>query len=67
VTGGPCKYVGRSMKEAHATLNIGEKEWAAMMADFKTTLDSFKVCAKAQQELFAIVESTKKDIVVAGR
>ena len=66
-TGGPCKYVGRSMKEAHQHLNITGKEWSAMMADFKATLDEFKVGQKEQQELFAIVESTKPEIVSNGK
>jgi hemoglobin len=65
VTGGPEKYDGRNMKDAHAHLYITEKEWQAMVADFKVTLNEFKVPAKEQGELIAIVESTKKDIVVA--
>jgi hemoglobin len=65
VTGGPCKYTGRSMKESHDRLNINEAQWQAMVADFRKTLDKFKVPAKEQDELVAIVESTKKDIVKA--
>ncbi len=63
VTGGPCKYTGRSMKVAHQHLNITEGQWQAMVADFRKTLDAFKVPAKEQEELIAIVGSTKKDIV----
>jgi len=63
VTGGPCKYSGRSMKDAHAQLNINEAQWQAMVADFRRTLDKFKVPAKEQEELITIVGSTKKDIV----
>ena len=63
VTGGPCKYTGRAMKESHQHLNITEKEWQAMVTDFQKTLDSFKVPAQEQKELIAIVGSTKKDIV----
>ncbi len=66
-TGGPCKYVGRSMKASHTHLNITEKEWQAMLTDFKATLDTFKVPAGEQKELVAIVEGTKPDIVVASR
>jgi hemoglobin len=66
VTGGPEKYDGRNMKDSHAHLNIREKEWQAMLAEFKKTLDEFKVPAKEQGELIAIVESTKKDIVVTA-
>lgn len=65
VTGGPCKYTGRGMKEAHAHLNITEREWQAMLADFKVTLDKFKVPAREQGELIKIIESTKGEIVVA--
>lgn len=67
VTGGPEQYSGRSMKESHKHLNISEKEWQAMAADFKITLDKFKVPQKEQDELFAIVGTTKADIVMAGK
>src|SRR5262249_55690302 len=66
VTSGPCKYSGRSMKEAHEHLNINEAQWQAMVTDFRKTLDKFKVPAKEQEELIAIVGSTKKDIVKAS-
>lgn len=66
VTGGPCKYTGRSMKDSHARLNINERQWQAMLADFRTTLDKYKVPAAEQNELIKIVESTKKDIVVGS-
>ncbi len=63
VTGGPCKYTGRAMKEAHQHLNITQAEWDAMVGDFRITLDKFKVPQTEQQELIAIVGGTKKDIV----
>ena len=63
VSGGPCKYTGKSMKEAHAHLNISEKEWDIMAAEFKKSLDKFKVPAAEQKELFEIVGKTKADIV----
>ena len=64
-SGGPEKYTGRGMKESHQHLNISEKEWQAMGADFKKVLARFKVPEQEQSELIAIVESTKKDIVVS--
>ena len=66
VTGGPQKYTGRSMKESHKHLNITEKEWQAMVVDFRKTLDKFQVPEKEQEELITIVESTKKDIVISA-
>jgi hemoglobin len=52
------------MKEAHAHMNITEKEWNVMVGEFKKSLARFKVPAKEQQELFDIVGTTKADIVV---
>ncbi len=63
VTGGPCKYTGRAMKESHQQLNITEEQWQAMVIDFQKTLDKFKVPANEQAELITIVGSTKNDIV----
>lgn len=65
-TGGPCKYTGLSMKNSHHHLNITEAEWQVMLTEFKKSLDKFQVPAREQQELIAIVESTKKDIVIAA-
>jgi hemoglobin len=66
VTGGPCKYVGKGMKESHAGFGITPKEWDALIVDFRASLDKFKVSATEQAELVAIVESTKPDIVVGA-
>ena len=64
VTGGPCVYTGLGMKESHAHMNITESEWQVMQDEFKKTLDKFQVPEKEQKELFDIIESTKKDIVM---
>lgn len=66
-TGGPCTYTGRTMKQSHAHLNITEREWQEMVRVFRQVLDQFNVPAAEQQELVAIVESTKADIVVDRR
>jgi hemoglobin len=63
VTGGPCKYAGRAMKEAHQQLHITQAQWDAMVADFRRTLDKFNVPQREQQALIAIVGSTRSDIV----
>jgi hemoglobin len=63
VSGGPCKYTGRAMKESHQHLNITQAEWDAMVVDFKATLNKFKVPQPEQQELITIVGSTRNDIV----
>lgn len=62
-TGGPCKYTGKNMKDAHTHLSISEKEWGVMAGDFQKSLDKYKVPVAEQKELFDIVGTTKADIV----
>jgi hemoglobin len=62
-TGGPQNYTGRSMSESHKHLKITESEWAAFCKDFDDTMAKFNVPEAEHKELFAIVESTKGDIV----
>jgi hemoglobin len=64
-TGGPQHYTGRGMHDSHAHLEITEQEWDAFLDDFQQTLDKFQVPETEQAELFAIVESTKSDIVLS--
>lgn len=62
-TGGPQRYTGRSMRDSHAHLDITPTEWEAFLDDFQQTLTRFGVPQAEQRELFAIVESTRGDIV----
>jgi hemoglobin len=62
--GGPQQYSGRSMGDSHRHLMITEGEWQAFMDDFQQTLDKFQLPQPEQEELKAIVESTKESIVV---
>ena len=62
-TGGPCAYLGRDMKTAHAGMRITDAEWSATVEDLVKSLNKFKVGAKEQQELLAILGPMKKDIV----
>src|SRR5258708_17025173 len=41
--GGPQRYTGRSMADAHAHLKITSAEWEAFLDDFRQTLDNFAV------------------------
>ncbi len=60
------KYSRRLLQAVHAKLNISEKEWDAMVADFKTALGKFKLPMKSQEELLAIAGSSKGDIVTVA-
>jgi hemoglobin len=64
--GGPQQYTGRSMFESHSHLEIKGDEWQAFMVDLDTTFDKFSVPQAEREELIAIVESTRNDIVVNG-
>jgi hemoglobin len=63
--GGPQQYSGRAMGESHRDLMISPEEWLAFMDDLQQTLDTFAVPQPEQDEVKAIVESTRDAIVVA--
>jgi hemoglobin len=63
-TGGPQQYTGRSMRDSHVHLDITEDEWQVFLADLQACLDHFAVPKTEQGEIFALVESTKSDIVL---
>src|SRR5262245_3808870 len=62
--GGPQRYTGRTMSDSHAHLDITADEWLAFLDDLGQTFDNFGVPAAERQELLAIVESTRGDIVI---
>ena len=62
-TGGPCVYMGRDMKTAHAGLKISEKDWDTSVKYLVATLDKFNVPAKEKDEVLGAVSGLKKDIV----
>ena len=63
-TGGPQRYTGRTMKDSHQALMITADEWQVFLDDFQQTMDKFSVPQIEQEELKAIVDSTRADIVV---
>ena len=62
-TGGPCQYIGRSMRDSHAHLNITEAEWDRLITTLREVLERNNVPAQELRELLGIFESTKVDIV----
>jgi hemoglobin len=63
--GGPQSYSGRPMGDSHRHLMITSGEWECFGDDFQQTLDKFGVPQPEQDELKAIVASTRDAIVVA--
>ena len=62
-TGGPCSYVGKNMKEAHAGMGITGAEFDTVVKHLVASLDKFKVPAEEKNELLALLGPLKKDIV----
>ena len=62
-SGGPCKYTGRSMKDAHRGIGVSGANFGALVEDLQKSLTKFKVPAREQGELMAILGPMKKDIV----
>jgi len=62
-TGGPRGYRGKDMKTAHRGMMISNAEFDALAGDLKASLDKYNVPQKEQDELLAIVGSTRGDIV----
>ena len=64
-TGGPCKYTGKNMKDAHVGMNIKEADFNALVEDLVKALDKFKVPEKEKGELLGALGGMKPDIVTA--
>jgi hemoglobin len=62
-SGGPCRYTGRSMKDAHAGMGIAGAEFDALVEDLVKSLDKFNVPAQEKHELLAALGGMKPDIV----
>jgi hemoglobin len=62
-SGGPCLYVGKSMKEAHATLDITSDVFEKFMGHLQSTLVAFSVQQREQDEVLGALRSLKAEIV----
>jgi hemoglobin len=62
-TGGPCFYPGKDMKAAHAELEITPAVWNVFTGHLNETIARFKIGDRERNELVAIIESVRPDIV----
>jgi hemoglobin len=67
MAGGPCSYIGRPMKAAHAGLGIAAADWEAFLAHVAASLDQLKIPPREKQEFLALFSKMEADIVEAGR
>jgi hemoglobin len=62
-SGGPCKYMGKDMKSAHAGMGITAAQFDALVEDLVGALDKFKVAAADKDTLLGVLGPMKKHIV----
>jgi hemoglobin len=62
-TGGPCKYTGRSMKDAHEGMGLSDADFDALVEDLVKSLDQHGVGAREKGELLSALGMMRPDIV----
>jgi len=62
-TGGPCSYLGRTMKESHKGLGLTKDDFDACNAALVKALDSNGVKAADKEQVMKLVQSLMPDIV----
>jgi hemoglobin len=63
ISDGPCRYTGRDMRTAHATLGINAAEFNALAEDLYIALGKAGVPYRLQNKLMARLAPMKRDIV----
>ena len=62
-TGGPCKYTGKNMRDAHRGMGISSADFDALVEDLVKSLTKFKVSAADQKTLLGVLGPMKADMV----
>lgn len=63
VTGGPCRYEGETMKNAHAAMGLNQAHFNALVEDLQDALDAAGVPFATQGRLLALLAPMHRDIV----
>lgn len=63
--GGPAKYEGKSMADAHRGMNISGEEYLAAVDDIMVVLRKHEIDEATQKDVLAIAYSLKGDIIRA--
>lgn len=62
-TGGPCKYTGLSMQQAHKGMNLSTADFNALVEDLQKSMDSNHVPLGLQNQLLAILAPMEPSVV----
>jgi hemoglobin len=61
--GGPCKYTGKDMVEAHKDMNVTDAEFDALVEDLVRSLDAKGVGSSEKNEMLGVLGPMRSDIV----
>lgn len=61
--GGPCKYSGRSMAEAHGGLDLQHAEFDAFVEDFILAMEDVDLPYRTQNRMLRIFAPMRPDVV----
>jgi hemoglobin len=62
-TGGPCKYTGRTMEEAHSGLAITHQDFVYFVEDLNHAMKKAAVSPQNQQKLLALLGPMEPQVV----
>ena len=63
VSGGPCVYKGADMKSAHANLDIGKRDFNALVEVLQQAMDAQGIAFTAQNRLLAQLAPMHRDVI----
>jgi hemoglobin len=63
VSGGPCRYTGRSVKDAHKGLGIDQAAFNALVEDLQAAMDKEHVPYHAQNRFLALLAPMSRDVI----
>ena len=63
LSGGPCKYGGKDMREIHDGLNITNAQFNALAENLQVAMDKAGVASRVQNKLMAKLAPMQREIV----
>ncbi len=63
LSGGPCRYSGASMQEAHTGFQISQADFDQLVAHLMAVMNEQNIAVAAQNRLLALLAPMYKDVV----
>jgi hemoglobin len=63
ITGGPCKYSGKSMQESHKDMKLNNAQFNALAEDLQYAMEKNNIANSAQNKLIAKLAPMQRAIV----